>query len=70
MPQVLRIIANLFNVLGALMFWAGCIWILQGVGLLPGSFMSGQIKWAAIGSVMVIVGVAIVWFTDRQRAKA
>ena len=69
MQSALRVIANLFNVLGAVMFWMGCVWILQGINLLPGSFMTGQIKWAGFGAVMVVVGVVIVFFTRREQIK-
>ncbi len=69
MQSALRVIANLFNVLGAVMFWMGCVWTLQGINLLPGSFMTGQIKWAGFGVVMVVVGVVIVFFTRREQIK-
>jgi hypothetical protein len=69
MQLALRVIANLFNVLAALMFWMGCVWILQGLNILPGSFMTGQIKWAEYGAGMVVVGLAIVVFTNRDRLK-
>ncbi len=69
MQSALRVIANLFNVLGAVMFWMGCVWILQGINLLPGSFMTGQIKWAGFGAIMVVVGVVIVFFTRREQIK-
>ena len=69
MQSALRVIANLFNVLGAVMFWMGCVWILQGINLLPGSFMTGQIKWAGFGAIMVVVGVVIVFFTRREQLK-
>jgi hypothetical protein len=38
----------------------GCIWFLQGIGVLPGSFMSGQIRWAVYGGIAVAVGVSIL----------
>ena len=69
MQSALRVIANLFNVLGAVMFWMGCVWILQGINLLPGSFITGQIKWAGFGAIMVVVGVVIVFFTRREQIK-
>ena len=31
------------NILGALVVLFGCIWFLQGINVLPGSFMTGQI---------------------------
>ena len=55
MRIVVRIIAVMLVTLGV-------IWLLQGVGILPGSFMTGQLKWAAYGALSVAVGVALlVW---------
>jgi hypothetical protein len=38
----------------------GAIWILQGVNVLPGSFMTGQIRWAYRGGIAVVAGVAVL----------
>ena len=37
------------NVLGVLFLLMGCVWFLQGINILPGSFMTGQTKWAVYG---------------------
>jgi hypothetical protein len=37
----------------------GIVWILQGVNILPGSFMSGQTKWAINGILAALAGGAI-----------
>ena len=51
------------------MLLVGCIWILQGVGVLPGSFMSGDIKWAVFGLILALSGGALVyWLNRRPRA--
>jgi hypothetical protein len=34
------------TIVGVLLLVFGCIWFLQGIGVLPGSFMTGQIRWA------------------------
>ena len=34
----------------------GTIWLLQGVSILPGSFMTGQPFWAYAGGVVMIAG--------------
>jgi len=60
MKIVLRIAAILLMVFGA-------IWILQGVNVLPGSFMTGQIQWAYRGGIAVIAGIAILVFSMRKR---
>ena len=38
----------------------GGIWFLQGINVLPGSFMTGQTKWAVYGALSLLVGVALV----------
>lgn len=43
----------------------GVIWFFQGIGMLPGSFMSGQPKWAVIGSITALAGAALV-YTGRR----
>jgi hypothetical protein len=53
MKYVFRAVAILLIVLGA-------IWILQGVNVLPGSFMTGQIRWAYRGGIAVVAGVAVL----------
>jgi hypothetical protein len=46
----------------------GGVWILQGVGLLPGSFMSGDVMWAAIGAVLWIVSGLLLWAALKPNA--
>lgn len=57
---------------GVLLEVVGVIWILQGSGLLPGSFMTGQVFWAYMGIASVGVGlvVAVVsaWAIGRRRS--
>jgi hypothetical protein len=43
----------------------GSIWIFQGIGVLPGSFMTGQMVWAAIGSVLLFAAGALLWAAFR-----
>jgi hypothetical protein len=45
----------------------GIVWILQGTGVLPGSFMTGQIVWAAIGAVLLFVSGVLFWSALRPR---
>ena len=41
----------------------GTIWILQGVNILPGSFMTGQRIWAERGAMVAGVGAVVLGFT-------
>lgn len=39
----------------------GCIWIGQGLGLLPGTgFMVGDQRWALAGAAMISIGLVLV----------
>jgi uncharacterized membrane protein HdeD (DUF308 family) len=55
------------NVLGALCALVGCVWILQGINILPGSFMTGQTKWAIYGALLAVVGIAMLISANRRR---
>jgi hypothetical protein len=55
------------NILGVLLVLFGAIWFLQGINILPGSFMTGQIRWAVYGGIAIIVGVALLLRANRRR---
>jgi hypothetical protein len=59
---------GLLTALAILCDLTGGVWILQGVGILPGSFMSGDIVWAAIGAVLLLVSGLILWYAYRPTA--
>ena len=50
----------------ALVILVGAIFLGQGLGYIPGSFMTGSAMWAAIGAVMVASGVAVVIIVARR----
>ncbi len=56
-------------VLGGLMVVVGGTWLLQGVGILPGSFMTGQIFWAVVGTLVLVVGVGLVYVGVRASTR-
>jgi F0F1-type ATP synthase assembly protein I len=44
---------------GVLVLLVGAVFVGQGLGYIPGSFMTGDMKWFWIGSAMVVVGLAL-----------
>ncbi len=56
------------NIAAALCLLVGCIWFLQGINLLPGSFMTGQTKWAVYGGLLFVVGLGFLTIARRRRA--
>ena len=56
------------NIVGGLLVLMGIIWILQGINILPGSFMTGQIKWAINGAISFVIGAALIFLANRRKA--
>ena len=48
-------------IIGALVVLTGVVWILQGINVLPGSFMTGQIRWAYAGIIAAMIGGGVLW---------
>jgi hypothetical protein len=58
------------GVMGVLMVLMGGVWILQGVNVLPGSFMTGDIQWSYRGGVLAVIGAGLLFLALRKaRAK-
>ena len=55
------------NIVGILLTLTGLIWILQGTNVLPGSFMTGDMKWAVYGAVLLVAGIAVLMGANRRR---
>ncbi len=56
-------------VLGVLFILGGAVWFLQGINVLPGSFMSGQSQWAVRGGLLALLGLVLIVFASRIRAR-
>jgi hypothetical protein len=54
-------------ILGMVLTLTGLVFFFQGIGVLPGSFMTGQIEWAIYGAVSVFAGLALLVFSRRRR---
>jgi hypothetical protein len=46
--------------LGGVFLTVGVIWVGQGVGIIGGSFMTGEAVWAVIGAVCILVGAFLI----------
>jgi hypothetical protein len=45
----------------------GALWSLQGLGVVGGSFMTGQSQWLYIGIVTMLVGLLGLGWASRSR---
>ena len=55
------------TIAGALFILTGGVWFLQGINVLPGSFMTGQTKWAVYGALSFALGVIFLFAGNRRR---
>ncbi len=46
--------------IGVLVLLVGAVFAGQGLGYIPGSFMTGDMHWFWIGGAMVVAGLAIL----------
>ncbi len=60
----------LLNVVGVILVFFGGVWFLQGINVLPGSFMTGQIKWAVYGGIAFVAGVVVFVLANRKKKAA
>ncbi|MBZ9762722.1 hypothetical protein LB553_17815 [Mesorhizobium sp. CA8] len=54
-------------VLALIVLSVGVLWSLQGLGLVKGSFMTGQAQWLYIGLVTLLVGLVGLRWANRSR---
>jgi hypothetical protein len=54
-------------VLALIVLAIGLLWSLQGLGLVQGSFMTGQSQWLYIGIVTMLVGLLGLGWANRSR---
>ena len=54
-------------VIAVLLGLAGLVWLGQGLGLIPGSFMSGSTFWALAGAACLVAAIAILVVEFRRR---
>ena len=57
---------NVVKVVSVLFFLAGGIWFLQGINVLPGSFMTGDPQWAINGGIIMAVSAGVFWLVNRK----
>ena len=58
---------TVLTVAGALCILAGVVWFFQGIGMLPGSFMTGQRQWAVYGAIAMALGFALLAAARRRQ---
>jgi len=61
------ILKTILIVFAVLLILAGGVWTLQGLSILPGTFMRGNPQWVINGIITVLVGAGLFWFANRKK---
>lgn len=56
----------ILNIVGVLLVICGSVFFLQGINVLPGSFMTGQMRWAVYGGIAIVAGVLILMAPSKR----
>ncbi|RPJ24740.1 MAG: hypothetical protein EHM33_16820 [Chloroflexi bacterium] len=55
------------NIIGVLLILMGGTFFLQGINVLPGSFMTGDPQWAINGGIMIVVALSLLFWANRRK---
>jgi hypothetical protein len=58
--EAMRLAVRIVAVIALL---AGVVFFFQGIGVIPGSFMTGRSEWAVIGAALVVGAGALFWLS-------
>ena len=47
-------------IIGVVLILIGAVWFGQGIGVIHGSFMTGEALWAVIGVIAIFLGGSLV----------
>jgi hypothetical protein len=54
-------------VIGLLVALAGLVFSLQGAGILPGSYMTGDPQWVINGGVTIVIALGLLLWANRRK---
>ncbi|PKN93910.1 MAG: hypothetical protein CVU44_08835 [Chloroflexi bacterium HGW-Chloroflexi-6] len=55
------------SIIGILLILSGSIWFLQGINILPGSFMTGDPQWSINGGITAGIGAVVLLIANRRK---
>ncbi|MCI0551696.1 MAG: FUSC family protein [Anaerolineae bacterium] len=60
----MKITLQIFSVL---LLLAGLVFFLQGINVIPGSFMTGDPQWAINGAIAMVIGIGLFVWVNRGK---
>lgn len=61
------IMKTFLNIFAGMLILAGGIFFLQGINILPGSFMTGEPQWAVNGGIFIVAGIGLILWANRRK---
>ncbi len=58
----------ILNLIAVVLMLVGVVWFLQGINVIPGSFMTGQSQWAIYGGIAFVVGLLVLLLANLRRS--
>jgi hypothetical protein len=56
----------LLKSIGIVLLLAGGTFFLQGINVLPGSYMTGDPQWAINGGIIMVIAIGLVVWANRR----
>lgn len=57
----------ILQIIAVVIILGGAVFFLQGINVLPGSYMTGDPQWAVNGGVMIVIGAGLFYFAHRRK---
>jgi hypothetical protein len=57
---------TLLTIISIVLILAGGTFFLQGINVLPGSFMTGDPQWAVNGGIMIVIAIGLLVWAHRR----
>ena len=58
---------TLLTIIAVILLLTGGTFFLQGINILPGSFMTGDPQWAINGSMMIVIALGLLFWANRRK---
>ena len=58
---------TILSIVGIVLLLTGGTFFLQGINVLPGSYMTGDPQWAINGAVIIVLALLLIFWANRRR---
>jgi len=58
---------TILNIFAVMLILAGGTFFLQGINIIPGSFMTGDPQWAINGGLFIVAGIGLILWASRRK---